>query len=152
MIYKNKGLITTIFIILCLQVFIYINNSQKSSFRFFVWDSKEIRLGKLISISFVTGFFVSTLLNNIIIKNGVAKTLKNNDDNLDENENLKNFVDDEYTSNIEMPPERDIRDPQPTISVNYRVIKNTDNYEEPYEDILDNKNYRDDWTNNDNDW
>ena len=51
-----------------------------------------------------------------------------------------------------MPPERDIRDPQPTISVNYRVIKNTDNYEEPYEDILDNKNYRDDWTNNDNDW
>ena len=95
MIYKNKGLITTIFIILCLQVFIYINNSQKSSFRFFVWDSKEIRLGKLISISFVTGFFVSTLLNNIIIKNGVAKTLKNNDDNLDENENLKNFGDDE---------------------------------------------------------
>ena len=29
-------------------------------------------------------------------------------------------------SNVEMPPQRDIRDAQPTISVNYRVIKNTE--------------------------
>ena len=57
-------------------------------------------------------------------------------------------------SNIEMPPQRDIRDSQPTISVNYRVIKNTEenNYER-------DKNYSsysdrsDDWDNNeDNDW
>ena len=27
-------------------------------------------------------------------------------------------------SNFEMPPQRDIRDAQPTISVNYRVVKN----------------------------
>ena len=29
-------------------------------------------------------------------------------------------------SNLEMPPQRDVRDVQPTISVNYRVVKNTE--------------------------
>ena len=52
-----------------------------------------------------------------------------------------------------MPPQRDIRDAQPTISVNYRVVKNT---EENY--LKRNQNYSkrnesiDDWDNDNNDW
>ena len=52
---------------------------------------------------------------------------------------------------VEMPPQRDIRETQPTISVNYRVVKNMNdnlkkdiNYSNP-----DNEN---DWDNSDNDW
>ena len=30
----------------------------------------------------------------------------------------------EMEPNVEMPPQRDIRETQPTISVNYRVVKN----------------------------
>ena len=56
-------------------------------------------------------------------------------------------------SKIEMPPERDIRDSQPTISVNYRVIKNTEenNYERDknYSSYSDSS---DDWDNNESDW
>ena len=53
---------------------------------------------------------------------------------------------------VEMPPQRDIRETQPTISVNYRVVKNMNdnNFKKDgnYSD-LDNK---DDWDNTDNDW
>ena len=51
---------------------------------------------------------------------------------------------------LEMPPQRDVRDAQPTISVNYRVIKNTSS-----DDYVGRKNSinKDDWDNNDdNDW
>ena len=52
-----------------------------------------------------------------------------------------------------MPPQRDIRDAQPTISVNYRVVKNTDENNL----IRDKKNLnstdnQDDWDNDNNDW
>ena len=55
--------------------------------------------------------------------------------------------------NIEMPPQRDIRDTQPTISVNYRVVKNTEE-----NNFKRDQNYsygadkNDDWNNDDNDW
>jgi len=52
-----------------------------------------------------------------------------------------------------MPPQRDIRETQPTISVNYRVIKNaTENNfkkDENYANRIDNE---DDWEKNENDW
>ena len=52
-----------------------------------------------------------------------------------------------------MPPQRDIRDTQPTISVNYRVVKNTEenNFKGvgDYSNSTDNK---DDWDYDDNDW
>ena len=52
-----------------------------------------------------------------------------------------------------MPPERDIRDAQPTISVNYRVIKDTEenNYKND-QNFSNNSDSRDDWDNPDNDW
>ena len=52
-----------------------------------------------------------------------------------------------------MPPQRDIRDTQPTISVNYRVIKNTDE-----NDLKRGKNFsnsaekKDDWNYDDTEW
>jgi len=56
-------------------------------------------------------------------------------------------------SKIEMPPQRDIRDTQPTISVNYRVVKNTDNNNLKKEQSYSNgPNNEDDWVNDDNDW
>ena len=56
-------------------------------------------------------------------------------------------------SNVEMPPQRDIRDAQPTISVNYRVVKNTEE-----NNLIRDQNYsnnpenKDDWDNDNNDW
>ena len=56
-------------------------------------------------------------------------------------------------SNIEMPPQRDIRDAQPTISVNYRVVKNTEeNNIKRDQNYSNNPDNNDDWDNEDNDW
>ena len=56
-------------------------------------------------------------------------------------------------SNVEMPPQRDIREAQPTISVNYRVIKNTVENNSKNDEYYSNKpDNKDDWENNENDW
>ena len=52
-----------------------------------------------------------------------------------------------------MPPERDLRDTQPTISVNYRVIKeNGENELKDRNQTSNRTNYQDDWNNNDSEW
>ena len=62
-------------------------------------------------------------------------------------------TDEEMKTNVEMPPQRDIRDTQPTISVNYRVVKNTEEnkfkMDKNYSNSFDND---DDWDDEENDW
>ena len=150
MTFKKKLILLIFFIIIILQTLLYTNNNQKTSFRYFKWTVQEISIGKLISISFFSGLFLSTLLNTTV--NSFKKNnLENNEENF---EPLNNQED--TKSNFEMPPERDIRDTQPTISVNYRVIKNTeDNNVKNYSDDRNYNNsseYKDDWDNDDNDW
>ena len=147
MIFKKKLLLLTLFLIIIFQSFFYLNNHQKTSFRFLKWTAEEISIGKLISISFFSGLFISTLLNSKVtnLKKNTFENIEEDDDPLNRNEDIK--------SNIEIPPQRDIRDAQPTISVNYRVIKNTEKNnsysEKNYSDSFDDK---DDWNNDDNDW
>ena len=146
MIFKKNFLLLTIFLII-IQTLLYTNNNQKTSFKYFKWTIQEVSIGKLISISFFSGLFMSTILNTTI-----TSFKKNNYENIEENYEPENN-EEEIKSNIEMPPQRDIRDTQPTISVNYRVVKNTEENnlkrDQNYSNSLDN---RDDWNNNDNDW
>ena len=147
MIFKKNLLLLTLFLIIIFQTFLYLNNNQKTSFRYFKWTVQEVSIGKLISISFFSGLFISTLLNTSFtsFKKNTLENIEENYETLNSNEDIK--------SNIEMPPERDIRDAQPTISVNYRVIRNTEknnfksdqNYSNSFDD-------NDDWNSNDNDW
>ena len=147
MIFKKNLLLLTIFFIIIFQTFLYLNNNQKTSFRYLKWTVQEVSIGKLISISFFSGLFISTLLNT-----SFTSFKKNNLENIEENYETPNSNED-MKSNIEMPPERDIRDAQPTISVNYRVIRNTEknNFksDQNYSNSFDNN---DDWNSNDNDW
>jgi len=147
MIFKKKNLLLSIFVIIILQVLIYTNNSQRTSFRYLKWTIQEVSIGKLISISFFSGLFISTLLNTTIDSNK-KNTLENIEDII---EPLNN--EEEMKSNLEMPPERDIRDSQPTISVNYRVIKNSEENNSKNDQNYSNKyDYKDDWDNDVNDW
>ena len=54
--------------------------------------------------------------------------------------------------NVEMPPQRDIRETQPTISVNYRVVKNMNDNNFKKDLNYSNSDNKDDWDNDDNDW
>ena len=145
--FKKKYLLLTIFFIIIFQILLYTKNNQKTSFRYFKWIVQDVSVGKLISVSFFSGLFISTLLNNTI-----SSHKKNSFENEEENFSPNNLEED-MESYIEMPPQRDIRDAQPTISVNYRVVKNVEDNnfkkEKNYSNSINNK---DDWNNDENDW
>ena len=146
--FKKKYLLLTFFLIIIFQILLYTNNNQKTSFRYFKWTLQEVSIGKLISISFFSGLFVSTLLNTTITNTSFRK------------KNIENIEDDfvspnneeDMEPNVEMPPQRDIRETQPTISVNYRVVKNMNDNNFKKDLNYSNPDNEDDWDNADNDW
>ena len=146
--FKKKYLLLTLFLIIIFQIFIYINNNQKTSFRYFKWTLQEVSLGKLISISFFSGLFLSTLLNTTITSTSFRKkTIEKVEDDFVSPNNYEDIE-----PNVEMPPQRDIRETQPTISVNYRVVKNVDDNLKKDRNYSNNPGNNDDWDNGDNDW
>jgi len=145
--FKKKYLLLTLFLII-IQTLLYTNNNQKTSFRYFKWTLQEVSIGKLISISFFSGLFVSTLLNTTITSTSFRKnTFENVEDDFVFNNN-----EEEMEPNVEMPPQRDIRETQPTISVNYRVVKNMNDNNLKKDQSYSNQDIKDDWDNADNDW
>ena len=149
--FKKNFLLLTLFLIIIFQILLYTNNNQKTSFRYFKWTLQEVSIGKLISISFFSGLFVSTLLNTTITVTSTSfrkKTFENV-----ENDFVSENNEEDMESNVEMPPQRDIRETQPTISVNYRVVKNMDdNNFKKDRNYSNNPENQDDWDNGDNDW
>ena len=145
--FKKKYLLLTLFLIIIFQILLYTNNNQKTSFRYFKSTLQEVSIGKLISISFFSGLFVSTLLNTTITSTSFRKkTFENVEDDFVSNN------EEEMEPNVEMPPQRDIRETQPTISVNYRVVKNMNDNNFKKDLNYSNPDYKDDWDNADNDW
>ena len=147
--FKKKYLLFTLILLIIVQILLYTNNNQKTSFRYFKWTLQEVSIGKLISISFFSGLFISTLLNYTITSTSFGKnTYENVEDDFVSQDNEENME-----PNVEMPPQRDIRDTQPTISVNYRVVKNINKNnmktEKNNSNFPDNNN---DWDDDNNDW
>ena len=147
MIFKKKYLLLTFFLIIIFQILLYTNNKQRVSLRYLKWTVQEVSIGKLISISFFSGLFISAFLNTTI-----TGYKKNKFENAEENYETLNDEED-MKSNVKMPPQRDIRDSQPTISVNYRVVQNgEDNYSKSDQNLSDKPDYKNDWVKDDNDW
>ncbi len=147
--FKKKYLLLTLFFIIIFQILLFTNNNQKTSFRYFKWTLQEVSIGKLISISFFSGLFISTLLNTTITNtNSLRKnTLENVEDDFVTQNNEPDIE-----PNVEMPPQRDIRETQPTISVNYRVVKNMNENNFQKDRNYSNPDNNDDWDNAENDW
>jgi len=146
--FKKKYLLLILFLIIIFQILLYSNNNQKTSFRYFKWTLQEVSIGKLISISFFSGLIVSTLLNTTITSTSFRKkTFENVEDDY-----VINNDQEEMEPNVEMPPQRDIRETQPTISVNYRVVKNMNDNNLKTDQSYSNQDIKDDWDNADNEW
>ena len=149
---KKRSIVTSIFFILSIQILILINNNQKTSFRYFIWNIEEVSIGKLVFISFMSGLLISSLLEKSI-DNDFKNFQKRyeSDKTITENDNSLNIEDSEETNGI--PPERDLRETQPTISVNYRVIKdNSDNEITSNKNTSKNHKNQDDWNNKELEW
>ena len=156
---RNKHILIIITTVLVLFPIAF-RNTNKTFIKFFNWESKEISLGTLISISFLAGLSFNILVNKSMnINNTNINKIKNNaesknsfqidDDNQNEKINLESK--EEF---VERPPERELSDSQPTISVNYRVVKeNKDEYENK-NDSGENyyENNLEDWKPQDDDW
>jgi len=148
--FKKKSLIFSLLIIISIQILLLINNRQKTSFRYLIWNYQEVTIGRLICFSFISGLLMSSVLNNILNINTLSEK-DINDKSFSYNDNLINR--DYNNETPEITPERDLRDTQPTISVKYRVIKN--NGGSKFNDIDDEETkteYADDWNNNNFDW
>mgnify|MGYP001159971958 CR=1 FL=1 len=149
---KKKTLIFSILLVISIQILLVLNNRQKTTFRYFIWNIQEVSIGKLICISFVTGLFISSLLNKSLNININHKEIIEEEVNtINENDFLDNI--ENNNESYEITPERDLRDPQPTISVNYRVIKNNGETElKDRNQPFNMSQYEDDWNNNFPEW
>ena len=149
---NKKNLILITFLITSIQILLLINNKQKTTFRYFIWNIQDVTIGRLIIISFVSGLFMSSLLNQTLSNKTSNKTMLESDNTTtDDNDYSVKREDNEEL--FDLAPERDLREPQPTISVNYRVIKN--NGEDELKDRnqkINNSQYDDDWNNNESEW
>ena len=146
---KKTKLILIVFLILSIQILLLINNRQKTSFRYFIWNIQEVTIGRLIFISFISGLFMSSILNTTLSDNIRTKTISESDDKRTDDNDYPDDNDEQF----DIAPERDLREPQPTISVNYRVIKNNgENELKDSNQKINNSQYDDDWNNNESEW
>ena len=146
--FKKKYLLLTLFLIIIFQILLYTNNNQKTSFRYFKWTLQEVSIGKLINISFFSGLFISTLLSTTITSTSFRKnTLDNVEDDFG-----SQYNEEDIEPSFEMPPQRDIRETQPTISVNYRVVKNINDNNLNKDLNNSNPDNINDWDNPADDW
>ena len=129
-----------------------ISNKNNTKIKFFTLKSNELSVGKLVGISYITGLTLSILFNISLSDNKTTSFSNNKDkDQKNNNEEIYEFNDKEST--FTKPPERDIRDVQPTISVNYRVIKNRKEYNIKEDNNFNsNQIMEDDWDKTDNEW
>ena len=150
---KNKlNTFSILFSILILSI-LYVKNPENTKFYLFTSKTEEISLGNLITITFISGFSFSSLLN-LISKNDSQESLENNFTNYEEiDKSDNNNFSQEFNSN--RPPERDVRESQPTISVNYRFVDQDNNSlrsNETTKTINNSNNEDNDWVNLDNEW
>ena len=145
----NKKLIVffIFFSILTLSV-LNIRNPEKTKFYLFTFKTEEISLGNLITITFISGFAFSSVLS-LISKNNSHETLE---DNFNSDEEINK--NDDFSQEIEFtrPPERDVRESQPTISVNYRFVDQDNNSFSSKKTTNNTNSENNDWENYDDEW
>ena len=147
----NKKLIVFfIFFSIFILSILNIKNTEKTKFYLFTSKTEEISLGNLITMTFIAGFSFSSVLS-LIVKNNSHELLENNYANYEDidKSDENNFSQD---LNSNRPPERDVRESQPTISVNYRFVDQDNNSYSSQKTTNNSNNEDNDWVNYDNEW
>ena len=154
----KKNLIILIFLLITITLSILnLKNTSKTYLYFLNFKTEKLTLGSFITLSFIAGFTTTFTFSYLTSSKNENKMFNNEkidinsetlqDDFIENNTNLNESIRDR-------PPERDIRDSQTTISVNYRVIKqNNTEVNDIDEGYTDNKyqNY-DDWEEIESNW
>ena len=150
---KNKFIAFFIFILIFTLSILNIKNPEKTKFYLFTSKLEEISLGNLITITFLSGLTFSSLLS-LSLKNNIEESIEDNfidDEDIDKSD--ENNFSQVYESN--RPPERDVRESQPTISVNYRFVDQENNSyvsDNSRKTINDLNNEENDWEDYNSEW
>ena len=154
----KKNVIILIFLLTTIALsIINFKNTSKTSIYFLNFKTEKLTLGGFITLSFLAGFTTAFTFSYLTSSKNENKMFNDeirdiNSETLQGNYTEKNTEINESIN--DRPPERDIRDSQPTISVNYRVIKqNNTGVNDVDEGFMDNKyqNY-DDWEESESNW
>tara|TARA_B100000212_G_scaffold212720_1_gene160789 strand:- start:32 stop:505 length:474 start_codon:yes stop_codon:yes gene_type:complete len=154
---KNKIIILIFLFTTITLSIINLKNTSKTNLYFLNFKTEKLTLGRFITLSFITGL-TSTITLSYLIRSNNENNFSN-DEKFDINSEISqgDFIENnnEISESLtEKPPERDIRDSQPTISVNYRVIKRNDIESKDLEEVYRDRNYQNnnDWGEFDSDW
>ena len=148
--FKNKLITFCIFFSILSLSILNIKNTEKTKFYFFTSKFEEISLGDLVVITFISGFTFSSLLT-LISKNNLQESLE---DNLIYEEEIYKSAENNSSQELkdDRPPERDVRESQPTISVNYRFVDQHNNSKDSKNKKNNINEQNNDWENYDNEW
>ena len=153
---KNLIILIVLLITITLSI-LNLKNTSKTYLYFLNFKTEKLTLGSFITLSFLAGFTTTFTFSYLTSSQNENKIF--NDEKLDINSEIlqDDFIENNTNLNEnhkDRPPERDIRESQPTISVNYRVIKqNNTEINDVDEGYSDNKyqNY-DDWEEIESNW
>ena len=153
----KKKIIILIFLLTTVTLsIINLKNTSKTHLYFLNFKTEKLTLGNFITLSFITGL-TTTFTFSLITSKNEDNLFK--DDQFDINSEIPQ--DDVIENNPEInqsinerPPERDIRESQPTISVNYRIIKQNDieDNDLDFSNKNDSDQNNDDWEEFESNW
>ena len=154
----KKNLIILIFLLTTITLsIINLKNTSKTYLYFLNFKTEKLTLGSFITLSFLAGFTSTFTFSYLTSSKNENKIFNDEGRDINSEPIQGNFTEKNAEINESIndrPPERDIRDSQPTISVNYRVIKQNDTeVNDIDEGNMDNKyqNY-DDWEEIESNW
>ena len=154
----KKNLIILIFLLTTITLsIINLKNTSKTYLYFLNFKTEKLTLGGFVTLSFLAGFTTTFTFSYLTSSKNENKKFNEerkdiNSETLHETYTEKNT---EINESIKgRPPERDIRDSQPTISVNYRVLKqNNTEVNDIDEGYIDNKYQKyNDWEEIESNW
>ena len=154
----KKNLIILFFLLTTITLsIINLKNTSKTYLYFLNFKTEKLTLGSFITLSFLAGFTTTFAFSSISSSENENKSFNNEKIDINAETLQGDFIENNTKLNESIkdrPPERDIRESQPTISVNYRVIKqNNTEVNDIDEGYADNKyqNY-DDWEEIESNW
>mgnify|MGYP001384709778 CR=1 FL=1 len=156
---KLKKNILIFLFLLMTTTFLIINfkNTSKTYLYFLNFKTEKLTIGNYITLSFLAGFTATYSFLYITSPRSESDLLndqKINTESKNINEKYREYITNSNEDRSERPPERNLRDSQPTISVNYRVIKRDDkelnDINEEYSEIKNQ--ILDDWEENESNW
>ena len=149
---KKKIILLYVISVFSFLTIINLKNPRKTNFYLFTTKIENISVGNLITLTFVSGYVSNLLLNfnNVNFKYKKADEKFTSDENIDGKDQSHN-----ERIEYDRPPERDIRESQPTISVNYRFVdqeKDLDSSKNNNPNKYYSKENDDDWLNEEKEW